>query len=812
MNILLVAINAKYIHSNLAVYSLKAYAEEYQEHIGLLEYTINHRADYILQEIYKRQPDVLCFSCYIWNFRYVQELVMEFQKLMPEVPIWVGGPEVSYETERFLADYPMVKGAMVGEGEATFLELCRYYVDGAVLEQIRGIVFRDAQGGLVRTLPREPLSMDELPFCYGSLEDFENRIIYYETSRGCPFSCSYCLSSIEKGLRFRSRELVEKELRFFLEHKVPQVKFVDRTFNCNHEHALFIWSYLKEHDNGVTNFHFEISADLLTKEELALIATMRRGLIQLEIGVQSTHEPTIREIHRTMNLSRLAQVVARVRGMGNVHQHLDLIAGLPNEDFATFAESFRQVYAMRPHQLQLGFLKVLKGSYLYEHREEYGLVYREFPPYEVMCTHWLSYAEILKIKLVEEMLEVYYNSGQFEMTIKVLELLADNPFDLFLSLGEFYESRGLLAMSHSRIRRCEILLDYIEEKDPQHLALYRECLTFDLYYRERMKSRPIWAPPLSEYRELSGKYCGKGRNVHLEGFWYDMEEIRQQEFLKGYPVKGGEREYYLFSYEQRDPLSGQAKVERVYVPLESYVVVDLEMTGLNPKKDRILEIGAVKVEHGKASGTFHCMVNPHMRLSEDITSLTGITDEMVSEGCDCAEAIEDFLEFADGLVLVGHNLIFDYAFLKQGAVNQGISLEKQGIDTLKLARKFLPEAEKKSLGHLCGFLGIAREKEHRALDDAKATAQLLRILRERFFEKEPDAFCPRALQYKVKKQQPASERQKRRLKELVEYHKIELDLEIESLTRSEASRITNRILQMSRQVSVKHGKDGIAHQ
>lgn len=563
MNILLVAINAKYIHSNLAVYSLKAYAREYQEHICLLEYTINHRTDYILQEIYKKQPDVLCFSCYIWNFRYVQELAGEFHKLMPEVPIWVGGPEVSYETETFLADYPMVKGVMVGEGEATFRELCRYYVQGAVLEQIRGVVFRDAQGRLVRTEPREPLCMDELPFCYDNLEDFENRIIYYETSRGCPFSCSYCLSSIEKGLRFRSPSLVQKELDVFLAHKVPQVKFVDRTFNCNHEHALFIWNYLKEHDNGITNFHFEISADLLTEEELALIASMRRGLIQLEIGVQSTNEPTIREIRRTMNLSRLEQVVRQVRHMGNVHQHLDLIAGLPNEDFATFAESFRQVYAMRPHQLQLGFLKVLKGSYLYEHRETYGLVYQENPPYEVMETRWLPYAEILKIKLVEEMLEVYYNSGQFEMTIKVLELTEDHPFDLFLKLGEFYESRGLLSMSHSRIRRCEILLHYIEQNDLPHLALYQETLTFDLYYRERMKSRPVWASPLSEFQELSRKYCGKGKHVHLEGFWYDMESILQAEFLDQYPAKKDRRAYYLFSYGQRDPLSGQAKVECV---------------------------------------------------------------------------------------------------------------------------------------------------------------------------------------------------------------------------------------------------------
>lgn len=804
MNILLVAINAKYIHSNLAVYSLKAYAAEYQKHIRLLEYTINHRTDYILQEIYKQKPNVVCFSCYIWNFRYVQELVTEIHKLAPEVPIWTGGPEVSYEAEKFLEDYPMVTGVMVGEGEAVFRQLCGFYVDGTAdmegLSEIGGLVFRNKQGTIVHTPARELLLMDELPFCYGNLKDFENRIIYYETSRGCPFSCSYCLSSIERGLRFRSLALVEKELQFFLDHEVPQVKFVDRTFNCNHAHALHIWSYLKEHDNGVTNFHFEISADLLTEEELVLLTSLRPGLIQLEIGVQSTHEPTIRRIHRSMDLARLKEVVARIQGAGNIHQHLDLIAGLPEEDFNTFKESFRQVYDMKPQQLQLGFLKVLKGSYIYEHQREYGLVYREYPPYEVMRTDWLSYEEVLKIKLVEEMLEVYYNSGQFEMTVKVLELVKGHPFDLFLELGEFYECRGLFAMSHSRLRRCEILMEYLEEKDPIHRDLYQEALTFDLYYRENMKSRPAWAPPMSEFQKMSRRYCVKGKRMHLEGFWYDMEEILKAGTLEDYPERQSRRQFFLFSYEQRNPLTNQAQAGRIR---DAYVVVDLEMTGLNPRRDRILEIGAVKVEQGEITGTFQRIINPRMALSKDITALTGITDEMACQGCSCEEAVGAFLAFAEDLPLSGHNLIFDYSFLKQAAANQGIQIEKDGIDTLKLARKFLPDAESKSLDYLCEFLAIARDRKHRALDDALATERLLAYLWERFWSQEPDAFLARPLHYKVKKQQPASERQKRHLKELTEYHKIKLGWELESLTRSEASRITDKIISAYGRIPVK---------
>lgn len=606
MNILLTAINAKYIHSNLAVYSLKAYAKEHAEHIELAEYTINHRVEYILQELYKKKPDVLCFSCYIWNFRYVQELIQEIHKLLPELPIWGGGPEVSYEPEAFLKEFPMVTGVMIGEGEETFRELCGYYVnqersvksqkysvtnqekytknqvDSAInqeeyvryqedianqqedsaninpLQEIPGVVFCDDKE-VVRTARREPMNMDELPFCYEHLEDFENRIIYYETSRGCPFSCSYCLSSIEKGLRFRSLELVKKELQFFLDHKVPQVKFVDRTFNCNHKHAMEIWNYVKEHDNHITNFHFEISADLLTEEELALIAEMRPGLIQLEIGVQSTFEPTIQEIHRTMNLSRLEEIVKKVQQAENIHQHLDLIAGLPKEDFTTFAKSFQEIYNLKPEQLQLGFLKVLKGSYMYEHQKEYGLVYQSNPPYEVMATSWLTYEEVLKIKVVEEMLEVYYNSGQFEMTMKVLELAYDNPFAMFLELGEYYEVHGLFAMNHSRIRRCEILLDFAREKDAAHEEIYKETLTFDLYYRENMKTRPNWAPELSSFKETTRKYCKNGKRSHVEPFSYDMDSLLKQKSILVYPVKR-EAKFYLFSYDQKNPLTGQAVI------------------------------------------------------------------------------------------------------------------------------------------------------------------------------------------------------------------------------------------------------------
>ena len=566
MKIFLTAINAKYIHSNLAVYSLRAYAKDYQDQIVIGEYTINNRVDYILEQIYKAKPDVLCFSCYIWNMDYVEELITEYHKLCPEVPIWVGGPEVSYEVETFLAEHPQVTGVMIGEGERTFKQLCKYYVNRAgSLEEIRGIAFRDQDSGKTIFTPvQEPMNMSDIPFCYDHIENFENRIIYYESSRGCPFNCSYCLSSIDKKLRFRDIELVKKELAFFIEKKVPQVKFVDRTFNCRHDHAMEIWRFVKEHDNGITNFHFEISADLLNEEELALIHDMRPGLIQLEIGVQSTNETTIREIHRTMKLELLKDIVRKIQSGENIHEHLDLIAGLPYEDYATFAKSFDEIYALKPNQLQLGFLKVLKGSYMYEHAAEYEIVYHEKTPYEVMKTKWLSFDDVLKIKQVEEMLEVYYNSGQFEITMKVMEPLFESAFAMFQEFGAFYEEKGYFGMSHSRIRRAEILLEFMREQKSGDavLQMLEESLTFDLYYRENCKSRPFWAPSPAEFKEQTRYYCKNGVKSHVEPFHYRFPE-KSKKALNEIPARLKQPVYMLFDYENRDPLDHQAHVTEV---------------------------------------------------------------------------------------------------------------------------------------------------------------------------------------------------------------------------------------------------------
>ena len=547
MKIVLTAINAKYIHSNLAVYSLRAYAKAYRNEIELAEYTINQQTNDILMDLYKKKPAVLCFSCYIWNLTHVETVIREIKKIMPNLTIWLGGPEVSYDVKELLQRLPEVTGVMFGEGEQTFLELMQHYHgEGKLLSEIEGIAYRDEDSRIHENPWRPVIDLSSVPFVYEDMAEFQNKIIYYESSRGCPFSCSYCLSSVDKCLRFRDLELVKKELQFFIDAEVPQVKFVDRTFNCNHKHAMTIWRYLMEHDRGITNFHFEISADLLNDEELQLIGQMRPGLIQLEIGVQSTNERTIQEIQRTMKFSQVSKSVHYINEKKNVHQHLDLIAGLPYEGLESFKESFNDVYRLYPEQLQLGFLKVLKGSYMEKQKETYGLVYQSKPPYEVLYTNWLSYEDILELKMVEEMVEVYYNSGQFRYTLRRLEKEFASPYAMYEQLGHYYEVQNLHMISHSRVRRYEILLKFIEELAAEDTELYRELLVFDFYLRERAKSRPEFAGAFTAPQKLKRE---QGKMTHVERFHYDVAGNCEK------------RECFIvFDYENRSKLTHEASI------------------------------------------------------------------------------------------------------------------------------------------------------------------------------------------------------------------------------------------------------------
>ena len=628
VKILLAAINSKYIHMNPAVYSLRTYAlgsgalNTENAEIAIVEYTINQSMDEILGDLYERKPDVIGFSCYIWNWQMTKELMVEVKKLLPKTDIFLGGPEVSYEAEKIMEQYgranegtgngPVIRGIILGEGEKTFCELAEYYADESCLPEKRcpkqddgcypdiqesdrkssdsagaadrRRMLKDIPGLLLDTGytgVREPLSFSEIPFLYEEqrlsgkgLQDFRNKIIYYESSRGCPFRCSYCLSSIDKTLRLRDLNRVLPELQFFLDCKVPQVKFIDRTFNCNRAHAMAIWQYLTEHDNGVTNFHFEIAAELITEEELELFQKMRPGLIQLEIGVQTTNPKTLKAIHRSADMAHLSQIVERIRAGHNIHVHLDLIAGLPEEYYESFVHSFNEVYAMKPEQLQLGFLKVLKGTEISLRKEEYGLVHQSIPPYEVLYTKWISYEEIRKLKRVEEMVELYYNSNQFIHTLAALVTQVQTPFDLYEKMAEHYETHGYFINTPARVKRYDVLFEFACGLVPEQKELFRELLTFDFYLRENAKSRPAfcrdltgdyemirqfyeqeeaWPRYLKEYAQYHARQVMK--MTHMEMFHYPVWQQDADEWKPlEHPVM------VLYDYQKRDPLTGDCAV------------------------------------------------------------------------------------------------------------------------------------------------------------------------------------------------------------------------------------------------------------
>lgn len=539
MNILLVGINAKFIHSNLAIRSIKNYAEaNYSIKINIAEYTINHHLDYILQEIFLQSPDVLGISCYIWNWELIKMLVPEIKKMLPNLKVILGGPEVSFNSDSALTQ-SQADFVLLGEGEKSFSELVNSLIHSDdSYKLINGITYYD-NGEIISNQSLSPMDMDKLPFVYNDLSEFENRIIYYESMRGCPFNCQYCLSSTNKGVRFRNLELVLSELDHFLENRVRQVKFVDRTFNCNKEYSQNILKHLIDNDNGYTNFHFEIAADLLDDSTIELVSNARKGLFQFEIGVQSTNPKTLSAIDRKSDFEYLSSVVKKLQKPNNIHLHLDLIAGLPYEDITSFKKSFNDVYSLSPDQFQLGFLKLLKGSGLHQKSDEYGIVCRNFAPYEVLYTKWVSPQEMQKLKQIENVVEIYYNSNRFLRSIKHIEKQFETPFELYSTLADFYYQNGFHSRSHSKLDVYNILYEFYLSLNPVDTTEFLWLIKFDLYSHEKAKKLPEWMTNnittpyrqkiieflddrnnietlLSEYSEIDSKTIG--RMVHIEIF------------------------------------------------------------------------------------------------------------------------------------------------------------------------------------------------------------------------------------------------------------------------------------------------------
>lgn len=576
MKILLVAVNAKYIHSNPAVHSLKACAGEYEDCVEIAEYTINQQPSYIMREIYRRRPDVIAFSCYIWNRGIMDAVLPDLHKLLPHADFWAGGPEVSHDAAGAIGRWRL-RGVITGPGETAFARMAAAYGTGTA-EELPAVL----DGNRMRP------KLDQLPFWYENMEDFTHRIIYYESSRGCPFSCSYCLSSIDRSMDFRSVDRVFRELDFFLDKKVPQVKFVDRTFNCRKEHALPILRHILAHDNGETNFHFEIAADLLDEDYFAVMEKLRPGAVQLEIGVQSTCPETIAEIHRRMDFHKVASVVRRISSWRNIHIHLDLIAGLPFEDLQRFRISFDDVYSLRPQQLQLGFLKVLKGSDMERLAPGYDLIYADQPPYEVLSTRWLSYEDLCRLKQIEETVELYYNSGQFAHTLEFMLSRFHGPYAMYESLAAWFDRHALFGVQSSRIRKYEILLEWgiacilgepqtpplsgqtgtggqirsdvpsIKDEADSQISRLKEVLLYDLYLREHMKNRPAFAPSQEPWKEVIHDALHRESLEHTR--FPELADCNYRELTKRlhgevFTHIFDEPTLVLFGYERRDPLT-----------------------------------------------------------------------------------------------------------------------------------------------------------------------------------------------------------------------------------------------------------------
>jgi len=593
MRVLLCALNAKFIHSNLAVHHLQEYARfSFSIQVEVEEYTINQHFDEILRDIYKKKPDLIGFSCYIWNISYVERLIVELKKILPETKLWLGGPEVSYNAIEVLEKYPQLSGIVKGEGEEAFARILKVegykehckeihkeadkeiYKRGYEetfeennMEDILGIAYRDERGEIKETPMVKHIELDSLPFPYRDLSSLENRIIYYESSRGCPYSCSYCLSSAEDEVRFKTLKRVKEDIKVLINNDVPQVKFVDRTFNCDGRRAREIWRFIQDHDNGKTNFHFEIAGDLLGEEDFELLGTFRQGLVQFEIGVQSTNSWTLKEINRVMDFSLVERGVSRLKESQNIHLHLDLIGGLPKEDMDSFIKSFNQVYQLKAEHLQLGFLKLLKGSLLDKNKEIYGLVVQEHPPYEVLATKWLDFNEILRIKAVEEMVEIYYNSGQFLHSINWLEKKFPSPFYLYESLGDFYNLNDGKAHNHSREKRYEMILEFVKSElwngneGKKEAEEFRQLLILDYYLRENPKKRPAFAGEEALSKEAIKEFYDK-ESVEFN-YLTDYQGMEKRKIRKMTHLESINGKVYLFDYLGKSSWNHQAKIHIV---------------------------------------------------------------------------------------------------------------------------------------------------------------------------------------------------------------------------------------------------------
>lgn len=564
MKILLTTLNSKFIHSNLAIRYLKEYVRDISS-VKILEYTINQTLDSVISSIYMESPDLIGFSTYIWNIEQTLEICQVLKIIKPEIKILLGGPEVSFDARALMENHGFIDYIIYGEGEESFKEI----VIGKELCYIDGLVFRDSVGDVIINPPRKLMSdLDKIPSPYENVgDDFKNRIVYYESSRGCPFNCEFCLSSTIKGVRYFGIERVKSDIARLVKLGVSQIKFVDRTFNANKSYSMEIMKYIMDLNPDNINFHFEVTAHLIDEETLEFLKMPKEGLFQFEVGVQTTNKATIESIGRITDFIKLKEVTTRIKSYRNIHQHLDLIAGLPFEDYRSFENSFNDVYSIRPEKLQLGFLKLLKGSGLRLNEKKYGYKYLNKPPYEVLENNYLDYSGLIKLKGIEDLVEKYYNEGYFiHSLVFIITNFFDNPFKFYEDFSVYWKANDLFDEAHSRNGLYQILLDYYKDSDFSNIESFYEILKFDYIsnnkkltlpvgidrseynlsqsdIHELLKDSELLGSHLPEYKEIATKKLIK--NVIIEAFNVDIFEI----IKNGYKPSNEEKvKYILFEY------------------------------------------------------------------------------------------------------------------------------------------------------------------------------------------------------------------------------------------------------------------------
>jgi radical SAM superfamily enzyme YgiQ (UPF0313 family) len=546
MRIILATLNSKFIHSNLAIRYLKSYTENINP-IEIKEFTINQNIDFIVSEIYKMRPDILGFSTYIWNLEETLQVAETIKMVNPDTKILLGGPEVSFDGEYLLNKYSYIDYIIYGEGEESFKELIELSISGGNFKDILGLIYREDK--IIKNPPRPLIKdLDTIPSPYRNISnEFDNKIVYYESSRGCPFNCEFCLSSTIKGVRYFSLDRIKEDLKILIESKVRQVKFVDRTFNANKRQAIEIMKYIIEEDPEDINFHFEITAHLIDEEMLQFLRKPKEGLFQFEIGVQSTNEETIDAVGRVTDFEELKRISKTIKSFRNIHQHLDLIAGLPYENYDSFKKSFNDVYGIKPEKLQLGFLKLLKGSGLRLNEKKYGYKYLDKPPYEVLENNYINYTDIIKLKAIEDLVDKYYNEEYFSNSLEfIIKNFYDTPFDFYEDFSIYWEDNGFFKVAKKRSDLYQILLDFYLARMFSSSELFEELLKYDYiknnknmeypktnienknmisqkYIHEILKDERIIDNYLKRYKGIPTKKIIK--NIIIEGFNYDVMKV-----------------------------------------------------------------------------------------------------------------------------------------------------------------------------------------------------------------------------------------------------------------------------------------------